>query len=89
MQPRSDRQQVGGSAVHVGDAHIWAAISYLDSSTGYRECLPNSGYRDSVVKADMVMLDRPDEFSRIAGRSLAVLGFVGSVLLLLVLRFCS
>jgi hypothetical protein len=42
MDTRPQQEQMVG-AYRVGDAYIWFAIHYLDSSTDYREYLPASG----------------------------------------------
>ena len=39
MSNRSRGEKIGGATVHVADSYVWATISYLDSSTDYRELL--------------------------------------------------
>jgi len=34
------RRSAGGTAFHASDCRVWTEISYLDSSTDYREYLP-------------------------------------------------
>ena len=47
-----------GREFHVGDAHIWAAIYYLDSVTGYREYLSTNVRLDNGFLGEpMVLLD--------------------------------
>ena len=51
-------KDVAGSSFHIGDCYIWAEIFYLDSSTDYREYLPQSTWRPLAVKGgDLIMLD--------------------------------
>ena len=57
----TEREQVGGEAVHIRDCRVWAEIYYLDSSTDYREYLP--GNRDRLPTRSYDDLIRPD-FSR-------------------------
>lgn len=51
MDKAPDEKRVGGSIVRVADCYIWAAISYLDSPTAYRECIPR------VCDTALVFLD--------------------------------
>jgi hypothetical protein len=51
-------KQTGGVPFHVGDCYIWAAISYLDSYTDYRECLMrDSAQLPDLASAEVIMLD--------------------------------
>ena len=54
---------MGGESVHVGDCHVWAEISYLDSPTDYRELLPVAS--QSRITGDLVMLDDEPIFPRL------------------------
>jgi hypothetical protein len=89
MYPESERERVGGQAVNVRDPHIWAAISYLDSKTGYRECLPMAEPQRVPAKSEMVMLDNTDSLPRPVVRSITVFAFASCLFLLFILRFCS
>ncbi len=46
---------VTGESVYVGDCYVWAEISYLDSSTDYREFLPSAV--QSQTMGDLVFMD--------------------------------
>lgn len=51
-------EHIGGQAVHIGDCQIWAGIFYLDSSTDYREYLPQKrNARSMNYGEDLIMLD--------------------------------
>jgi hypothetical protein len=54
-----ESKHTGGVPFHVGDCYIWAAISYLDSLTDYRECLArhSAHHLRSLACADLIMLD--------------------------------
>src|SRR3981081_3380125 len=39
----ADHQRMGGEGVHIGDCYVWAEIYYLNSTTDYREYLPQDG----------------------------------------------
>jgi hypothetical protein len=41
MRETTDRNEIGGEAIHVGDCCVWAEIYYLDSPTDYREYISN------------------------------------------------
>jgi hypothetical protein len=53
----NQRKQTDGVPVRVCDCYIWAEISYLDSPTDYRECLPQACPQPPEAGADLVMLD--------------------------------
>ncbi len=55
------RSQIGGTSFHVGDCHVWAEISYLDSDTDYRESLPNNVCCWSR-QDELTMLDKESGF---------------------------
>jgi hypothetical protein len=58
MDEQSRGEPIGGSVVHVDDLHVWAAISYLDSPTDYREYLPHDKPKPSAPQdSELVMLD--------------------------------
>ena len=37
------REETGGEGIHVRDCYVWTEISYLDSPSDFRECLPQDG----------------------------------------------
>jgi hypothetical protein len=41
MREDTQSNAVAGESVHVGDCYVWAEITYLDSTTDYREFLPS------------------------------------------------
>jgi hypothetical protein len=58
MANPAERKKIGGEAVHIGDCRVWAEISYLDSSTDYREYLPQNRDRSCPRSGDdFIMLD--------------------------------
>lgn len=58
MENTEDENQIGGSAVTVGDCQVWAEINYLDSATDYREYLMDDQPRlDNAHESELVMLD--------------------------------
>lgn len=76
-------KQIGGEAVHIRDCYVWAEISYLDSSTDYREFLPQLPANPGTVSRDeLVMLDTDWSLSNargtlaIAGQFLVVSGVI-------------
>ena len=76
-------KQIGGESVHIRDCYVWAEISYLDSSTDYREFLPQLPVHLSTVSRDeLVMLDTDWSLSNargtlaIAGQFLVVSGVI-------------
>ena len=75
MDRGSANQHINGWPI--GDSCVWAAISYLDSATDYRECLPQNS-RDVAMSGD-------DNNSPYAVSSLAVVipGFMLIILQLL------
>jgi hypothetical protein len=58
MANPTERKQIGGEPVHISDWRVWAEISYLDSSTDYREYLPQKP-RPFLPRSgdDFMMLD--------------------------------
>jgi hypothetical protein len=50
------QNKISGSTTQVGDCYIWAEIQYLDSTTDYREFLPNNLPRASPGD-EFVLLD--------------------------------
>jgi len=57
MDQRSSDIRVGGTTVRVADIYIWSSISYLDSPSSYRECLPHKDDQE------LVFLDDQERFS--------------------------
>ena len=39
----ADHQRIGGESVHISDCYVWAEIYYLNSTTDYREYVPQNG----------------------------------------------
>jgi len=65
MANSTERKQIGGEAVHISDCRVWAEISYLDSSTDYREYLPQNRDRSCPRPGDdFIMLDSSRPLSR-------------------------
>jgi hypothetical protein len=51
-------KDVGGNSVHISDCFIWSEIYYLDSTTNYREYLPEPQIRPRPASHDeLVLLD--------------------------------
>ncbi|HXY10204.1 MAG TPA: hypothetical protein VEI52_20345 [Terriglobales bacterium] len=86
METRPGKDQIGGSAVHVGDCYIWAAISYLDSPTDYRECLPHGRRRTLRFDNELVMLDERKHWLWAKPGAVTIFAFLTSVFLLFLLR---
>ena len=86
METRPGKEQIGGSSVHVGDCYIWAAISYLDSATDYRECLPHSRWRPAPSDEELVMLDEKDHLPWARLSAVTIFAFLTSVFLLFFMR---
>lgn len=56
-------EEIGGEGVHVRDCYVWTEISYLDSSSDFREYLPQ--VRQWKPNHDrLVMLDIPRRSAR-------------------------
>jgi len=89
MEARPGKERIGGSAVHVGDCYVWASISYLDSSTDYRECLPPR--RQRVVPSDdeLGMLDERSRWLWARAGGITILALLTSIFLLAFLRVCD
>ena len=43
MGDLADHQRIGGENVHISDCYVWAEIYYLNSTSDYREYLPQNG----------------------------------------------
>ena len=43
MGKLADHQRMGGEGVYIGDCYVWAEIYYLNSTSDYREYLPQDG----------------------------------------------
>lgn len=61
----NDDGRAGGRAFYVADCYIWAEISYLDSSTDYREYLPIKKTNWSSGADDLVLLDDDSWLARV------------------------
>ncbi len=77
-------ERIGGQVVHVGDCQVWAEIFYLDSSTDYREYLPQkSDVRTTDSGEDLAMLGELHSRWNIRGAfwllSIPILFFVGFI----------
>jgi len=86
METRPGKERIGGSAVHVGDCYVWASISYLDSSTDYRECLPHRRRRAIPSDDELVILDKRNHWLWARPDGITILLFLTSVFLLVLLR---
>jgi hypothetical protein len=86
METRPGKEQIGESAVHVGDCYIWAAISYLDSPTDYRESLPHSRQRTALSDDELVMLDERAHSPWATPGGVTIFAFLTSMFLLFLLR---
>ena len=86
MEARPGKEQIGGSAVHVGDCYIWAAISYLDSPTDYRECLPHGRRQTAVSDDELVMLDERAHALWAKPGAVTIFAFLTSMFLMFLLR---
>jgi len=86
METRPGKEQIGGSAVHVGDCYIWAAISYLDSPTDYRECLPYRRRRTLLSDNQLVMLDEKAHSLWAKPAAVTISAFLTSMFLLFLMR---
>lgn len=51
------QNRIGGTSSRISDCYIWAEIHYLDSSTAYREYLPQCGPVVARPDNKLVMLD--------------------------------
>jgi hypothetical protein len=69
MQQSQRPQRIGGNTFHVGDCRIWAEIYYLDSSTNYREYLPQHSSLKTVDELQMLD-DRSSPISALKAGSL-------------------
>jgi hypothetical protein len=86
METRPGKDEIGGSAVHVGDCYIWAAISYLDSPTDYRECLPYRSRRTLLSDNELVMLDERANLQWAKPAAVTISAFLTSMFLLFLMR---
>jgi len=83
MANSTERRQIGREAVHISDCRVWAEISYLDSSTDYREYLQQNRDRSCPRSGDdFIMLDSSRPLSRSDPKR--IWGWVASAFLLLV-----
>jgi len=89
MEEQPGKPQIGGSSVHVGDCYVWAAISYLDSPTDYREYLPHRRWRAAPLMGELVMLDERGRWLWARRSALTIFAFLTSMFLLFLLRVCD
>ena len=59
-------KQIGGECFHGRDCYVWAEISYLDSSTDYREFLPQPAVPPRT-DSDLMMLDSCQQAGSLGG----------------------
>ena len=60
----TDRTEIRGEAIHVGDCYVWAEIYYLDSPTDYREYISNHVSQPSTATGEeFITLDNAGQFS--------------------------
>lgn len=85
MDDEPSKDQIGGVSAHIGDCHIWAAIHYLDSYTGYREFLPGEARRLPLPDDKLIMLDDVRRPRRFLGMGI-ILGELLTLLLLILLH---
>jgi hypothetical protein len=52
MRDMTDRTEIKGEAIHVGDCYVWAEIYYLDSPTDYREYISNHVLQPSTATGE-------------------------------------
>jgi len=79
------RRRTGGRPFHVGECYVWAAISYLDSPTDYREYLArDSGRIRKLASTDIVMLDSLTECPGSGTKQRLASGWIVPTLLLLI-----
>ena len=81
----SDGETIGASAVRIDDCHVWAAISYLDSPTDYREYLPPvRPERPEPSGSELRMLEASSSTAWRPLRTIMVTAFLICILLLIV-----
>jgi hypothetical protein len=74
MRETTDRKEIGGEAIHVGDCYVWAEIYYLDSPTDYREYISNhASQARRGIGAEFITLDNPWFSSRAVAKFLFAL----------------
>jgi hypothetical protein len=67
------------------DVAIWRAVRYLDSSTDYREYLPDSGQAFGLPKSEFVTLDN-EQFDWGNPWVITVIAMLAGIVLLLWVR---
>jgi hypothetical protein len=78
-------EPIGGPTVHIDDCHVWAAISYLDSPTSYREYLPHIGpERPAPPGSELTMLEASSSKAWPPLRTIMVTALLICILLLIV-----
>ncbi len=87
---QSRAESIGGSAVHIDDFHVWAAISYLDSPTDYREYLPYGRPERPVPSHnELTMLEASSHPPWPTLRTIMVTAFLTCMILLLIVWLCD
>ena len=90
MHKQSRDEPIGGSAVHIDDCYVWAAISYLDSPTDYREYLPHDRLElPAASDSELMMLEARSHTLWPALRIVAITAFLICTFLLLSGRVCG
>jgi hypothetical protein len=78
---KETNESVAGICFRVGDAYIWSEIAYLDSSTDYREYLPDRLTKAMAGRGELLMLDSspsdPKLFAVITVAAAAILLLLG------------
>jgi hypothetical protein len=85
----ANHQRTSGAGIHIGDCYVWAAISYLDSQTDYREYLPQDCIPGHTGRGNLVMLKPHDLSQGLRTSHLPVwpLILLSSLLFLVLVRF--
>lgn len=75
------RKLTDGESSLVNEYAVWTAISYLDSSTDYREYLRKEHGTSESVTGDLVFLDGSKRSRRSHGPGIMVLMFIAILLI--------
>jgi len=79
MLKESHDERIGGSAFHM-DCAVWAAISYLDSPTDYRESLFHTDSEPHV--SELEMLDKRVNLLLVGAVTATIIAVLASIFLL-------
>jgi hypothetical protein len=74
-----DGSQVGGEVFYIRDSYVWAEIYYLDSSTDYREYLPQYASVPKV-NSEFMILDSSPKFSSIVNAPAIVTTLLAAII---------